>query len=306
MKFGVIILFNFLSLAIFAQDIQFSQFYTNTIYSNPAFAGSAHQTRLMLHERIQWPGNDAKFITSFASIDGYLAKRNLGIGAYVLNDIQGNGNIRSNEFQGLLSYELATFNNKCIIRFGGQLGIVNRTLDYTKLIFPEQITQDGINSNLSNFENNQSTNFIDMSFGGLVFTNNFWFGYSMHHLNEPNQSFIKDESILPIKQIYILGYKIVNKSKEKTGDLSSFTPTIHYKTQGKSDQVDAGIFYSHSSLMLGLWYRCIPIIKHYKDNPNNESLIFLLGYKFGFINISYSYDSVISELTKASPYGAHE
>ncbi len=289
---------------LYGQDVQFTQFYTNSLYSNPAFAGSVHKPRIILHERVQWPGLDAQYLTSLISFDTYFPKWHTGLGIYAIHDIQGNSKIKSNEIQGLYSYEIVGLKNKWVMRLGGQFGFINRTLDYTNLIFPTQISQNGINASGTNNEKAQSKSLVDLSFGGLIFSNNLWFGYSMYHLNEPNQSFIGEESDLPQKQIFIVGYKFTQT--QKTNNSKSYTPTLHYKTQGKSDQIDCGIYFTNSDYMLGLWYRGIPILKQYNNNQNNESCAFLFGYKFNFINISYTYDAIFSELTKASPYGAHE
>ena len=40
---------------VFAQDPQFSQFYANPIYTNPAFAGSSTVGRIVANARNQWP-----------------------------------------------------------------------------------------------------------------------------------------------------------------------------------------------------------------------------------------------------------
>src|SRR4051794_24613757 len=78
-----------------AQDIQFSQFYANVLYMNPAFAGSAHLSRAIFHQRIQWPTLDAKYITSSISFDHYFEKARSGVGVIVLKDWQGANTLSS-------------------------------------------------------------------------------------------------------------------------------------------------------------------------------------------------------------------
>ena len=39
----------------YAQDPEFTQFYANPLYLNPAFAGSSHCPRMNLNYRNQWP-----------------------------------------------------------------------------------------------------------------------------------------------------------------------------------------------------------------------------------------------------------
>src|SRR5690606_9578417 len=84
-------------------------------------------------------------------------------------------------------------------------------------------------------------------------------------------------------------------------------PTFHYKFQGKSDQFDLGVYGIYDVLMLGFWYRGLPIVKQYrKEVPNHESMIFLVGLKMKSFSVSYSYDVTVSRLAAASTGGSHE
>ncbi|MFN6946007.1 MAG: type IX secretion system membrane protein PorP/SprF, partial [Cytophagaceae bacterium] len=64
----------FTATGTFAQDVQFSQFYAVPTHLNPAFVGSAHKPRAILHQRVQWPGLQARYITSFFSGDTWVQK----------------------------------------------------------------------------------------------------------------------------------------------------------------------------------------------------------------------------------------
>lgn len=57
-----------------AQDIQFSMFYAVPLYINPAFAGSRHANRAMLHHRFQWASQEGRYYTTMASFDTYSMK----------------------------------------------------------------------------------------------------------------------------------------------------------------------------------------------------------------------------------------
>ena len=53
------------------QDPQFTQFYANPLYLNPAFAGTSIQSRLVVATRIQWasiPGAFQTYSASFAQL----------------------------------------------------------------------------------------------------------------------------------------------------------------------------------------------------------------------------------------------
>ena len=71
-----------------------------------------------------------------------------------------------------------------------------------------------------------------------------------------------------------------------------------YKFQAKFDQMDIGVIYKTSTYFSGLYYRNIPLLKHYKTGyPNNDALCFLAGIHFKTFDIAYSYDATISWLT---------
>ncbi|MFT4523977.1 MAG: hypothetical protein ACI85F_000118, partial [Bacteroidia bacterium] len=50
-----------------AQDPQFTQFYANPLYLNPAFAGSKRCPRVVMNYRNQWPAISGTFVTYSAS-----------------------------------------------------------------------------------------------------------------------------------------------------------------------------------------------------------------------------------------------
>src|SRR5690349_19985497 len=96
----------FISVDCNSQDIQYSQFYANVLYLNPAFAGNAHALRGIFHQRLQWPALDAKYITSHLSVDNYFTKANSGLGLMVYKDWQGSNTIASLEGALQYAYEL--------------------------------------------------------------------------------------------------------------------------------------------------------------------------------------------------------
>ena len=68
-----------------AQDPAFSQFYSNPLYLNPAFAGSSRCPR-SLNYRDQWPGIGRTFITTSASYDQHIQAIGGGLGILVSQD----------------------------------------------------------------------------------------------------------------------------------------------------------------------------------------------------------------------------
>ena len=292
------------------QDIQFSQFYQVPTYQNPAFAGSAHKARATVHQRIQWPSLDANYVTSFISFDSYKKQYSSGFGGYILFDQQGQTSISSTQLAAQYAYELH-LNSRYTLRMGMQLGWTFQNVDYSILTFPSQFDEDGIVNSGPTFDKNL-VNFIDASSGFVLYTPEFWVGFSAHHMNTPNLSFLNDISNLPIKLAFTGGYKFMLKHYQNRGlainehKEVSVTPTFQYKTQGKSDQFDLGAYFLYHQIISGIWYRGIPIKLYSVDYQNSESVVLLLGIKLNNIGITYSYDWTVSTLAVANTGGSHE
>lgn len=296
---------------IAAQDIQFSQFYAASLYLNPAFSGSAHSTRGMFHQRLQWPALDAKYITSMASIDTYFSKYKSGVSLIVMQDYQGSNIIKSSDINLQYSY-LLPLTEKYTLRSGLQLGYVSRYINYSSLIYPDQYNDQGYTGpSEDNVFGNQRISYMDVAAGGILHSDKIWVGFAAHHLNRPNQSFLGEVSRLPAKFSFVAGYKF--KMRGWSDDYSrdykeaSIIPTVHYKFQGMSDQLDLGVYALYNQVIFGFWYRGLPVVKRYqKGLQNNESFILLGGYKLKSISMSYSYDFTVSRLATARTGGSHE
>ena len=309
----IIILLLLSSWETCGQDVQFAQFYSIPTYQNPAFAGSAHYDRVSLHQRVQWPGLDAKYLTSLVSFDRFYKKYKSGIGGYLLHDRIGSDAIISNEIQLQYSYQLH-LTSEIVIRSGLQLGFVTKKLD-PSLTYPGQYSNEGFVGGPDPLgdQNRITKNYFDIGAGAVAFTNSVWLGFSVNHLNQPNTSFSDEFAGVPLRWTLISGYKyIINKRGNglaKGGDeLSeiSITPTLHYKFQGKSDQADLGLYGVYKKYIIGVWYRGIPFKIWSNEFPNNESIVFLGGYRTNRLGISYSYGQVVSTLNDVRNIGGHE
>jgi len=116
---GVLLLLGRLA---FAQDPQFTQWYAAPLYLNPAFAGSALAPRLTVNYRNQWP-SITSYVTASAGFDHFMPSINSGVGLYVLNDSQGQGQIKSTEISAQYSYQLQ-LNENAHVRLGLQASYV--------------------------------------------------------------------------------------------------------------------------------------------------------------------------------------
>lgn len=298
------------SMQIYAQDPQYSQMYANALYLSPAFAGAEQNTRAIFATRYQWPGLDASFISNTISVDHYIDRYKSGIGFIATSDLSTAAKLRSTE-AGLIYAFQAEISKKIVFRPALQLSYVNRSINFNSLTFGSQYTNDGYIGGTSNEPHNASTvSYLDISAGGILYSEKFWIGGSTHHMNTPEQSFIHGQSTLPMRTSFFGGYKFsftpewrkryVNPDEEK-----SITPTIFYKMQGKSDQLDIGLYGRYNMLVVGMWYRGIPVKVFKNEKMNNESIILLIGFMYKNITIGYSYDYTISKLSGRSG-GAHE
>lgn len=308
-KIGII-LFCCLIYNIYGQDIQLTQFYEADVLLNPALVGKVHHPRIMGHQRLQWPGVGGKYISSLIALDSYSFKYKSGFGIYFLNDFQGDGQVSSNEVSFLYAYDLH-INDKWAFRAGFQGNVVQKKIDYTELYFPDQVTSEGFTPVSQEQNDNSRKMYGDMSTGGMLYTEKFWLGASWHHLTNPNQSFLEGQANLPSKFTFITGYKIPlihETSQNFSGSLKDFYifPMAHYKLQGKSDQFDIGLFGIDDQFKFGIWYRGIPFKKYETNLQNNESVALQVGWLFRHLQLSYSYDFIVSKLLPAQPRGAHE
>ncbi len=310
-KLSLLILLTFLTLKGWSQDPQFSQFYANPLYLNPALAGGALAPRATINYRNQWPSLSANFVTTTFGADVFLPNSNSGLGMLVTMDSQGLGNLKSTEAALQYSYQVG-INEVTSLRLGIQGGFASRTLDYFGLTFGDQFTNGGLTGQPSNdpfAQGGPNVAYADFSSGLMIYSDWYWMGLSAHHINRPNQAFSDVEARLPMKtslqaglRIPFAGYTFLGNeiNKEK-----SISPAILYKKQGKYDQLDAGLYVTIEPLVLGAWYRGIPFKKYEARINNHESLIFLAGFRQEKFSIGYSYDLTISTLG-ASSGGAHE
>ncbi len=307
----------FVNRPVTAQDPQFSQFYAAPLFLNPAFAGSTNQTRFGINYRNQWPSIDANFTTVSAFFDTYIEEKNSGVGAIITRDREGILGLQSISLALQYAYELR-LTDGLSFRPGVQLAIFNRSVNFNKLTFGDQFdpaTGDVISpTSAEALANGGNKFFADLSFGGLLFSSKAWLGTAVHHITQPNQSLIGEESELPRKISVHTGVKfhlrpgVVGSGVYAHASERSIAPTLQYRHQGEFDQLDIGTYFTFEPIVIGTWYRGIPV-KKVNGFSNNESIVLLIGFTQkrpkDILNIGYSYDFTISELGTASG-GAHE
>ena len=275
------------------QDAEFTQFYSNPIYLNPAFAGTNNCPRLSTNHRSQWTGLPNVFNTTSFSYDQNINKIHGGFGVMVLSDRVNNA-IQNNKISGMYSYELK-ISKKLTLRTGIEASFWQNKFNQNELTFVDMIDpiRGFVYSTASNTLNS-SKNGLDFSSGILAYSDKFFLGFSTHHLTEPKQSIFSEDYKLERKYTvnigshFPIGYK--NSNGEKNWTVS---PNLIFKKQGLNEQLNIGIYGENGAYVLGFWYR------------DNQTYAVLVGAKMGLIKIGYSYDINLSRLYIASS-GSHE
>ena len=293
-----------LSVFVNAQDPQFSQFYAAPMYLNPAFTGNTIQGRIAANYRKQWLKVPGAFTSYSFSYDQFLRKYRSGIGLMFVKDKAGSGALRYTSVGGLYSY-VFKITRAIGVRVGIRASYTSRDLDFYYLRFADQIIRDDL-STIESIDLVGKT-YLDFATGGVLYTKDFWIGYSFDHLNRPNQSFVDQDTRLPIKYTGQGGYRYVIKEDTKGNPEQDITAVFIYKGQQDWDQVDIGAYYKFKMMMIGIWYRGLPGIKQYKAGySNNDAMVVMIGLQLqDFFHLGYSYDATISKLGIGSQ-GSHE
>jgi type IX secretion system PorP/SprF family membrane protein len=301
----------------YGQDPQFSQIYSAPLYLNPAFAGNLDfdckkmpesRFKTNLNYRNQYNGS---FNTLSATIDYREKTGKMGFGFLVLRDRIGDVPLSNTTLGFIGSYKIP-LQNDWNLHTGLQGNFNFRTTNFNNYTFPDQFAITGApgvsRPTQEPLLRGEETAFIDFAGGVLLFNEFYYIGGAAHHINQPNQSLLNGVDRLPMKVSLHTGYKFPlkrSKTMRKRGLDKSVTPTLHYKNQGPFQQMDVGAFFNYDPLVLGMWYRGLPIFTA-PDNKSRQQdgLVFLAGVKtatdYGLFRFGFSYDVPV---TKAFNFG---
>lgn len=277
---------------LFAQDPEFTQFYANPLYLNPALAGNKICPRVGISYRAQWPGIYGTYSTVGVSVDKLAFKVKGGIGLMVMNDRAAQGTLNTTGV-GLIYAPMVPLNKRSSVSAAIQVGYWQKAINWNKLTFGDMIDPvSGFNHTTAEVPGVQRAGNFDLSAGMVFNSNHFFVGGAVHHILEPNESLLGGVSILPRKYTVHAG-GIIDLSEGKYEDDSYISPNIMYRKQGDFEQLNLGMYVKKGSIVGGLWYR------------GRDAFIVLLGIEAGHARIGYSYDVTVSKLTNASA-GSHE
>ncbi len=288
-----------------AQDPHFSQFFVNSLYLSPSFAGSTRGSRLITDVRDQWPGIPGSFFTTTLSFDHFIPNLNSGVGLLLMKDVAGTGRLGSLQMGVQYTYQFRVFKNYQV-RPGIHFYRSNRNIQFDRLVFNDQLTLTGVSGGTVEVPPLKQVGYVDFASSVMIYNSTEWLGFTWDHMLEPNQSILDGYSKIKTKYSLFAGKKFFINGKTSEFNEESINAWFHYRAQGKYDQVDIGAYWIRMPLILGLWYRGIPVLKSYKKGyQNNDAIIMQVGYVWKEFKFGYSYDITISRLI-ANTFGSHE
>jgi len=296
MKHFLLVLIMFLTVgkSLYSQDLEFTQFYANPIYLNPAFAGSHGCPRFALLHRDQWTNISGSYISTSASYDQYLKSVSGGIGVIFTNDIQAK-TISTSSGSFIYSYHV-NLNRKWTLMFGAKATWQQKYLAWDKLTFGDQIDPfKGFIYATGDKKRGGSRGFFDVSSGLVIFNKHFNLGVAANHLSQPNESMILGEnSKLPMRFTVHASANISLQKGSKYSNSTVLMPSIIYSYQNGFYQMNVGTYVKYGNFNVGAWFR------------SRDAFILTMGINTGKFKIGYSYDVTVSRLNNGISGGAHE
>lgn len=285
----------------FGQDIHWSQFNDNPIFQNPANSGNFNgDYRFVGNYRDQWRSVSVPFSTFSISADTKFKKnKNIGLGLLMFHDVAGDGQFRTLEFQGNVSYLFKiTQDSSHVLRLGLNIGLNHRQLNWDKFYFDNQFNGIQYDPSLPTNENYQTDRKTNFSSGlGATYTYQpekrkiFTAQFAAFNINQPNQGFYNDlvkrdvRYLLNVRAQYPLGFDF------------DLLPSINFSLQGKYRELSLGSSLKYTlverlgvyrALYAGIWYRTL------------DAAYLSVGADYQNWFVGLSYDVNLSKLVPAS------
>lgn len=153
------------------QDPMFTKYMFNSLWYNPAYAGSNDHMSVSLLHRSQWIGLEGSPTTQTFTIHTPLANEKVGLGFNLVNDKIG----PTNTLLANISYAYRIPVGYGKLAFGLQAGINNFRADWGKLNYKD---------NDPNFQVNPNKWLPNFGAGVYYYTNRFYAGIGVPHLIE--------------------------------------------------------------------------------------------------------------------------
>jgi len=330
-----------ISFKAYSQDISYSQFDLNTMYTNPAFCSFEEDNRVLSIYRNQWNGLSENFNSNYLEF-GFsisdLKKRRISsgelsasAGVFLIQDVY---NTVFNSYEiGIVPMTIHSQLSRNLFLSSGISNTIRiNSLDWNNLIFTDQINDFNsqiIPSNVQLPNNYNQTTWLDPSIG-IILTrhskpqnqsfNTSFIGASWHHFVPPIKSFYNNQndiSRIPKKLIihgqYLSQFRVLPRSSFKFWKISYKHTQQGSNAIAKDDFGLSTILQKGLQLELGCFYRIARqnYIGNDRINLMSESIIPVfrirtpIGRQLG-MEISYSYDFNLSKLNNYNTISTNE
>ncbi len=298
-----------ISLPGIAQDIHFSQYYASPLTWNPSQTGLINRDyRVAANYRTQnYDVNSYPYITASISYDmpilqGRLPEGDaLGVGVLVFYDKAGTGAFQN--LTGGLSFayhKALGYEKRHMVSAGVQAMFVNKSINFSKLVFADQLDPRMPNTYLPTGEQfgNQDVSYPDFN-AGVMYTgkinqrSSMYAGVGYYHLTSPQEKFLAGTA-------NNVNYKINPRYNFYVGGSTELNPNIAifgsglFQKQGPAQEILLGAAtgfilnpehredVANTVLYLGLWYR------------TNDAIIPYVGLEWTQFQFGFSYDITVS------------
>lgn len=265
-KITLLILINFLlTCGITGQDFDFSQWYNNPTYYNPAYVGLTQGMKARFTYRRQMVKIPSSFRTYAFSAD--IAERNLpgagGLGLIVDNHSASQGLV-NHTIVGIMPSVRIPIADYMIMQLGVQAAWVQKKINWDGLVFPDQLDPRYGNIYPTSFvaPNANKVSYPDFT-AGMIFqfkgdNVSGVVGGALHHLTRPNESFY--EGSAPLQRKWVAHIDLIwefeeNKGYYKRASKFKINPGFFFQSQAKLSTFAFGSNFYFTNVYLGLWYR---------------------------------------------------
>jgi type IX secretion system PorP/SprF family membrane protein len=290
-----------------AQDVAFSNPYTNPIYLNPAYTGLPAHWRAGLNYHYQGVGAGLPYMAYSIYGDYFFDDHNSGIGFFALADRTAAGGITKTTIAIPYAYRLK-INNNTFLRMALQPAVNFAVYNTNSITLPDQIDANG-NSTGTGGGNISSSPYFDVALGVLFSHKHFYAGFAVHHLASVSAMSVGDVTISTLPKFTlnagynheILIYENSVTSARRGGYPLTFSPNLIIGQQGASNYFAVGTYLSLLDVAVGL---------HYKSSLGNASPHFLIvsaHYTGKLVTAAYHFEfGSFNKTFKVVPANSHE
>lgn len=297
-----------ISLAGWAQDVHFTQYFTSPLTLNPAHTGlTQNDWRLSANFRTQWYSVSSNpYISGTVAFDiptlrGKLPEGDaLGVGLIGLYDRSGTGGLQNTTVGLSVAYHKALGAEKQhTLSLGVQGYMVQKSIQFEKLIFGDQFDPNQPGGYLRDISQESFGN-ADLTYPdfnvGLMYSGRInekatmYAGFGYYHLSRPEEKFLNSGTAVKINSrysAYLGGSFEMNENTvaylsamyQKQGPASEFLiggAAGFIMNPGHDEYTRNTVFY------LGAWYRYGDAIAPY------------VGFEWSKMKIGFSYDVTLS------------